>query len=319
MAVSIGVIGAGVMGAEHVRRLAAEVEGADVAAVSDADLARAEAAAAGAGGRAHADPWQLIRSDDVEAVVIASSDATHADFVLACLAEGKPVLCEKPLATTAEASLLVAEAEAASGRRLVQVGFMRRFDPAYVAMKHELDSGRLGEPLMLHCVHRNARCPPAFTSEMLITSSLTHELDVVRWLTGEEIVSATVLASRSSSRSGGIRDPQLAILETEGGVLVDVEVFVNAGYGYDIRCELVGEEATTSLPVAVAPSFVQRFADAYRLELQDWVDAVASGGPTGPSAWDGYAASAVADACIASLAGGRPVEVRLAERLALYA
>ena len=319
MSVAIGVIGAGVMGAEHVRRLAAEVEGADVVAVADADLVRAEAAAAGAGGRAYTDPSALIRSVEVEAVVIASSDATHAGFVLACLAEGKPVLCEKPLAPTAEASLLVAEAEAASGRRLVQVGFMRRFDPAYVAMKEELDSGRLGAPLMLHCVHRNPSCPPTFTSEMLITSSLTHELDVVRWLTGEEIVSATVLTARSSNRSGELRDPQLAILETEGGVLVDAEVFAHAGYGYDIRCELVGEEGTTSLPEAVAPTFVQRFADAYRLELQHWVDAVAAGGPTGPSAWDGYAASAVADACVSSLTNGGPVEVRLAERLALYA
>ena len=101
-------------------------------------------------------------------------------------------------------------------------------------------------------------------------------------------------------------------------MLVDVEVFANAGYGYDIRCELVGEQGTASLPVAVAPSFVERFADAYRLELQDWVDAVADGGPTGPTAWDGYAASAVADACLASLAAGRPVEVSLVDRLALY-
>src|SRR5215207_9851742 len=113
MPISIGVIGAGVMGSEHVRRLAAEVDGADVAAVADADLARA------------------------------------------CLAEGKPVLCEKPLATTAEASLLVAEAEAATGRRFVQVGFMRRFDPAYTAMKRELYEGRVGELLMVHCAHRN--------------------------------------------------------------------------------------------------------------------------------------------------------------------
>src|SRR3954447_6331584 len=238
MALSIGVIGAGVMGSEHVRRLAVEVEGADVAAVADADLARADAAAAGAGGRAHVDPLELIRSDDVDAVLVASSDATHADLVLACLAEGKPVLCEKPLATTAEASLLVAEAEAATGRRLVQVGFMRRFDPAYTAMKRELDEGRLGDPLLIHCAHRNAGVPPSYTSDMLVTSSLTHELDVVRWLTGEEIVSASVSAGRSTGRAAaGMRDPQLAVLETEGGVLVDVEVFVNAGYGYDIRCE----------------------------------------------------------------------------------
>jgi len=319
MALSVGVIGTGVMGSEHVRRLANEVEGAVVSAVADADPARATAAASAVGARAHVDAVELIRSDEVDAVVVASSDATHADFVLACLAEGKPVLCEKPLATTAEASLLVAEAEAASGRRLVQVGFMRRFDPAYAALKRELDEGRLGTPLLLHCAHRNAGVPPGYTSEMLITSSLTHEIDVIRWITGEEIVSVTVRAPRSSSRANGLRDPQLAILETASGVLVDAEVFANAGYGYDIRCELVGEEGAASLPVAVAPTFVERFADAYRLELQDWVDSLAAGGPTGASAWDGYAASAVADACLASLADGCAVEVRLAERHALYA
>jgi myo-inositol 2-dehydrogenase/D-chiro-inositol 1-dehydrogenase len=319
MALSIGVIGTGVMGAEHARRLAFEVDGADVVAVADVDLRRAAAAAASVGGRAHGDAVELIGSDAVDAVIVASSDATHADLVLACLAEGKPVLCEKPLATTAEASLLVAEAEATSGRRLVQVGFMRRFDPAYTALKRQLDDGRLGDPLLVHCAHRNASVPPHYTSEMLITSSLTHEIDVIRWLTGDEIAAVTVLAPRSSSRAGGIRDPQFAILETAGGLLVDVEVFVNAGYGYDIRCELVGEVGTASLPEAVAPSFVERFADAYRLELQDWVDSVSNGDPTGPSAWDGYAASAVADACLASLARGTPVEVSLAERHPLYA
>jgi myo-inositol 2-dehydrogenase/D-chiro-inositol 1-dehydrogenase len=319
MALSVGVIGTGVMGSEHVRRLASEVEGAVVSAVADADPARATAAASAVGARAHVDAVELIRSDEVDAVVVASSDATHADFVLACLAEGKPVLCEKPLATTAEASLLVAEAEAASGRRLVQVGFMRRFDPAYAALKRELDEGRLGGPLLMHCAHRNAGVPPGYTTDMLITSSLTHEIDVIRWITGEEIIAVTVRASRSSSRANGLRDPQLAILETAGGVLVDAEVFANAGYGYDIRCEIVGEEGAASLPVAVAPTFVERFADAYRLELQDWVDSVAAGGPTGASAWDGYAASAVADACLASLAEGCAVEVSLAERHALYA
>jgi len=317
-ALAIGVIGTGVMGAEHARRLAAEVAGAHVAAVADADPARAAAAAAAVGGRAYADALELIRSDDVGAVVIASSDATHAAFVLACLAEGKPVLCEKPLATTAEASLRVAEAESAAGRRLVQVGFMRRFDPAYAALKRELDEGRLGGPLLLHCAHRNASVPPTYTSDMLVTSSLTHEIDVIRWLTGEEIVTVTLRAPRSSSRANGLRDPQLAILETEGGVLVDVEVFANAGYGYDIRCEVVGEQGTAALPVAVAATFVERFAVAYRLELQDWVDSLADGGLRGPTAWDGYAASAVADACLTSLAQGRPVEVRLAERHALY-
>jgi myo-inositol 2-dehydrogenase/D-chiro-inositol 1-dehydrogenase len=290
-----------------------------VSAVADADQARATAAASAGGARAHVDAVELIRSDEVDAVVVASSDATHAEFVLACLAEGKPVLCEKPLATSAEACLHILDAETAAGRRLVTLGFMRRFDPAYAALKRELDEGRLGTPLLLHCAHRNAGVPPGYTTDMLITSSLTHEIDVIRWITGEEIVAVTVRAPRSSSRANGLRDPQLAILETAGGVLVDAEVFANAGYGYDIRCEIVGEQGTASLPVAVAPTFVERFADAYRLELQDWVDSVAAGGPSGASAWDGYAASAVADACLASLAEGCAVEVSLAERHALYA
>jgi myo-inositol 2-dehydrogenase/D-chiro-inositol 1-dehydrogenase len=318
MALRVGVVGLGVMGAGHLRTLVADVPRAQVAAVCDVDVARARLVA-GEGVCLHVDPIALIRSEEVDAVLIASSDATHADLVLACIDAGKPVLCEKPLATTAAASLVVTEAEAALGRRLVQVGFMRRFDPRYAAVKRELDDGVVGRPLLVHCAHRNAAVPPTYTSDMLITSSGTHEFDVVRWLTGEEIVTATVLTPRATSRAvDGMRDPQLLILKTEGGVLVDVEVFVNAAYGYDIRCELVGETGTLTLEPAVTPGFLERFADAYRHELTDWVDAVADGGPRGPTAWDGYAASAVADACLESLASGRTVDVRLAERPALY-
>jgi myo-inositol 2-dehydrogenase/D-chiro-inositol 1-dehydrogenase len=317
MALGIGIIGLGVMGAGHLRTLG-KVPDASVVAVSDVDLARARALA-GKGVEVHPDPRELILSDAVDAVLVVSSDATHADFVLACLEAGKPVLCEKPLAPTAAESLAVAEAEAAVGRRLVQVGFMRRFDPGYVEVKRALDEGRVGAPLMLHCAHRNASVPPTYTTDMLVTSSGTHEIDVARWLTGEEIVGVRVLSPRVTSRArDGVLDPQVLILETESGVLVDVEVFANAGYGYDIRCELVGETGTVELETAVAPGFLERFADAYLAELTDWVSAVSNGGPRGPTAWDGYAASAVADACLESLAQRRPVAVELASRPALY-
>ncbi|MDP9345367.1 MAG: Gfo/Idh/MocA family oxidoreductase [Actinomycetota bacterium] len=317
----IGIIGAGMMGAAHLRTLAGQVAGADVVAVSDADLGRAQAAAAEQTGiRVLPDPYDLLRSAEVDAVLIASPDDTHEAFVVACLAAGKPVLCEKPLATTAEASLRVTEAEAALGRRLVQVGFMRRFDPAYAAVKRQLDDGKLGEALLMHCAHRNPGVPPGYTSEMLITSSVTHEIDVARWLIGDEVVTATVYTPRPTSRAAdGMQDPQFVILEMKGGVLVDVEIFVNAGYGYDIRCELVGEAGTVALPLEVSPGFVARFTSAYRHQLQDWVRGLANGAPTGPTAWDGYAASAVADACLQSLASGRPADVRLAPRPPLYA
>jgi myo-inositol 2-dehydrogenase / D-chiro-inositol 1-dehydrogenase len=317
MAARIGIVGLGVMGAGHLRTFA-DVPAASVVAVSDVDLARARLVA-GEHVEVYADPLALIRAEDVDAVLIASSDATHAGFVLACLEAGKPVLCEKPLANSAAESLSVIEAEAALGRRLVQVGFMRRFDAAYAEVKRGVDEGRIGAPLMVHCAHRNASVPPTYTTEMLVTSSGTHEIDVVRWLTGEEIVSARVLTPRVTSRArDGVRDPQVLILETENGVLVDVEVFANAGYGYDIRCELVGEAGTLALEPAVTPGFLERFGDAYLRELTDWVDAISDGGPRGPTAWDGYAASAVADACLASLASGRQVPVELAPRPALY-
>jgi predicted dehydrogenase len=213
----IGIIGIGTMGAAHLRTLAGDVADAQVVAVSDADLVRARAAAAAVPGlRVLGDPNELIEGADVDAVVIASSDSTHEAFVLACVAAGKPVLCEKPLATTAEASLRVVEAEAALGRRLVQVGFMRRFDRDYAAVKHELDGGRLGGPLLVHCAHRNARVPATYTSEMLITSSMTHEIDVARWLIDDEVAITTVYRPRPTSRaSNGMQDPQFVVLEMQ--------------------------------------------------------------------------------------------------------
>ena len=176
---------------------------------------------------------------------------------------------------------------------------------------------------MIHCAHRNASVPPTYTTDMLITNSVVHEIDASRWLLGEEIVGATVHTPRSTSQAAnGLKDPQLVLLESEGGVLIDVEIFVNAGYGYDIRCELVGESGTVSLAdhggTQIAPDFRERFAAAYARELDAWVRAVDGGPKFGPSAWDGYAANAVADACLESQATGRRAEVRLERRPELY-
>jgi myo-inositol 2-dehydrogenase/D-chiro-inositol 1-dehydrogenase len=316
MSVGVGVIGAGMMGAAHVLTLTTGVPGAHVAAVSDADPERAAEAAREGGARAIADPHELIADPAVDAVVVASYDTTHEAFVLACIAAGKPVLCEKPLATSADACLRVIDAELAAGRRLVSLGFMRRYDPGYESIKAQLDGGGVGAVLLVHCAHRNAVAPPAYTSEMLITSSAVHEIDITRWLLEEEIVGATVRAPRPTSQApDGLRDPQVVLLETASGVLIDVEVFVNARYGYDIRCELVGETGTLRLDEQVAPDFRARFATAYRRELDAWVRGLGDG----PNAWDGYAANAVADACLESLASGMRASVRLTDRPALYA
>jgi myo-inositol 2-dehydrogenase/D-chiro-inositol 1-dehydrogenase len=326
--VKVGVIGAGLMGRTHARLLTAAVSGTEVVAISDPLRENAERVARELGiETVHGDGLGLIGDPAVDAVVIASPAATHEPFTLACLELGKPVLCEKPLAVSAAAALRIVEAEAAAGRRSVTVGFMRRYDPGYVDLKARLDGGVIGAPLLVHCAHRNPSVHAFFDSAMIITDTAVHEIDVTRWLLGDEIVRATVLTPRATSKArDGLRDPQLLLFETAGGRIVDVEAFVSAGYAYDIRCEVVGEDGTLELlpPATVSlragnaeslripPSFQQRFGTAYREELQSWIAAIATGAdPTGPTAWDGYAAAAVCEAAVESLESGAPVDVRL--------
>jgi myo-inositol 2-dehydrogenase / D-chiro-inositol 1-dehydrogenase len=121
-------------------------------------------------------------SGDVDAVLIATPDATHGALAIACIEAGKPVLCEKPLAPTSAECLRVIEAENRARKRLVQVGFMRRFDSAYVEMKSTLKKGVLGTALMFHCLHRNVSAPSFFDSQMAITNSASHEFDIARFV-----------------------------------------------------------------------------------------------------------------------------------------
>lgn len=310
MTVRVGIIGTGVMGADHARTLRDAVPGATVEAVSDAFTSRA----ASVGVRVVHDPHALIKDPDIDAVLVASSDATHEEFVLACLAVGKPALCEKPLASDVAGCRRIVTAEADLGRRLISVGFMRRYDPGYVALKRSLDAGDLGAPLLLHCVHRNVSAPDWFGADMVITNSAGHEIDITRWLLGDEIAAVTVYRP---GRSAALADPVLLVFETVSGVVVDTEVFVNAGYGYDVRCELVGDHGRATASGAVTADWRDRFADAYRLELTDWVDGVRAGEARGASAWDGYVASSVAHAGVAALTTGRAT-VELPAKPVLY-
>ena len=334
MTLRIGVVGAGQMGRYHIERLAGSVPDAEVVAVSDVFIEGAKQVAEQVGARAYSDGHELVADDQVEAVLIASPGFTHEEFTLACLATDKPVLCEKPLAPTIDACVRVLEAEAAKPRRLIQVGFMRRYDDGFRALKAAADAGRVGRPLLLHCRHRNAEVPPGFTSDMMITDSVVHDIDVTRWLLGQEIVAATVFKARPSSLAPeGLQDPQIVMLETADGVLVDVESFVTCRFGYDIRYELVGESGTLALGEhagvqvraegghhgPIPADYRERFGDAYQNELEEWVAGVLRGEITGPSAWDGYATTAVAEAAVESQAKGGRVAVELVERPALYA
>jgi myo-inositol 2-dehydrogenase/D-chiro-inositol 1-dehydrogenase len=327
-ALRIGVIGTGAMGAAHVRFLAEGVPGVRVVEVYDRDTARAGEVGATAGAVVADSAEALIGSAAVDAVVIASPDPTHADLSIACVEAGKPVLCEKPLAPTAQEAFRVVEAELAAGRPLVQLGFVRRFDPGFRALRAAVADGSLGRPRLVHAVHRNARNATSTDDATLVTGSMVHELDTVPWLLDDPLVAVRV----ESPVAEGFRDPQLATLWTRGGVMVTVEVFVNAGYGYEVTCEVVGTEATASLapssPVTVRHAgnrgrhvdddFVAAFADGYRLELAAWAAAASRGTIEGPSAWDGYAAAVAAEAGVASLRGGTREPVDPGERPEIY-
>lgn len=323
MTVRVGLVGAGAMGEAHLRILSQDIAGAEIVAIADSDTPRVSALVQSLGlsdVEIVDDPHRLVNLPQVDAVLIAAPDDTHHDLVLACLDAATPVLCEKPLATTASGCRRIVEREVAGGRRLIQLGYMRRFDPGYTAMKEELDAGRVGAALLLHCQHRNATALPWFTPEMPLLNSAVHEIDAARWLLGADVTRVSVHTPRTTRHAtANMRDPRMVVLETTSGAVVDIEVFVNARYGYDVRCELVAEDATLSLTPPsrvgirtqgtdanpVYDDFRQRFADAYRQQLVHWAASVRDGVPTGANAWDGYAASQTAEACVSAATSGK--------------
>lgn len=335
MTVRIGVIGTGAIGRDHARRINQVLAGARITALTDVNLETARSVQADIAPDAEIclTGEDLVASEMVDAVLVTSWGATHEQYVLAAIAAGKPCFCEKPLATTAEGAKRIVEAEVGFGRRLVQVGFMRRYDAGYRMLKAVVDS-QIGQPLMVHAAHRNPTVPEHYVTPMAIHDTLIHEIDVLRWLLDDDYVSAQVVFPRATSHTHAkLRDPQVVLLETAKGIRIDVEIFVNCRYGYDIQCTVVGEEGLASLPEpmaitlrkdatlqnAILTDWKDRFIDSYDVELQDFIRAAAQGTVTGPTAWDGYVAAISSDACVAAQdAPGQIIPITLPARPALY-
>ena len=282
------------------------------------------------GARVVDDPIAAINDPEIDAVLIASPGAAHQEQVNACLEVGLPVLCEKPLTTDVASAYAIVQQEATLSRPLIQVGFMRRFDPEYVALKGLITSGGLGNPLIVHCAHRNPAVPDFFDSEFMMRDSVVHEVDVARFLLDEEISTVQVLRGiPTSAAPAGTSDPMIVVFETESGRLVTDEIYVRSGVAYEVRTEVVGEQGSAIIGLdqnlqmkttdgrwggRITPGFVERFGQAYDVELQRWVDAARAGTIDGPGAWDGYAAVAVCEAGVQALRTGEKVAVALQPR-----
>ncbi len=333
--ISVGVIGSGGMGARHAETLNATVSGARVAGVMDLDRSRAEKLSAKCGSdvMVFENERGLIQHDGIDAVVITTPDDTHAGLVLECLHSEKPAFCEKPLATTVADARRILDAEAELGRKVVQVGFMRRYDPQHLDVKNAIDSGAIGHPVLFKGTHRNAVALPATSSESILVNSAIHDLDAARWLLGQEIEEVYVYGTNTRVPSDSeVLDLQIIQLKLDGGCLANIEVYVNAGYGYEVDLEVVGDAGTIRMAPANAPvlrkqryaghpvegDWLERFPTAYVLEMQRWIENLRGGRLTGPDVWDGYISLLAVESCIASLHSGAKEPFENAQRPGLY-
>jgi len=335
MTIRVGVIGTGNIGTAHAISLAREVSGSTVSAVFDVATERAQGLADDIGARVLPTAQALIEDDDVDAIVIASPDGLHAEQALAGLAVDKPMMLEKPLAPALEEANAVLDAEVATGKRSIMLGFMRRFDPGYVALKSALTSGEVGDALIVHNMHRNAFAPYGVDSAMNIANSAVHEIDINRWLLDDDYASVQVVTGRPGPDvPAGQHDPMLITFTTKSGVLVPIELFMTAHFGYQVSCQVVACEgvldmgdgtfitrsATGVRGQDIPELWLGRFGEAYRAELQAWIDSVRGlTGPAGASTWDGYVAALSAQSAVKALTSDGAVGIELPDRPALYA
>ena len=322
----VGVIGCGAMGRSHIERITYKTRGAEVVAVSDVfeENALKAAGIAGKNCRVFTSGKDLINDPDVDAVVIVSPGFAHKDDLLESIKSGKRVFCEKPLCTTAEDCKTIMEAEAASGKHLIQIGFMRRYHKGYIQIKDAIGTGEFGEPLIIHCTHRNPYVPESYNTPMTVHDTAIHEIDLFHWMVSDDFDTVQVIMPKKTSLiHDKCYDPHIMIMKTKTGVTVDLEVFVNCLFGYDINCEVVCEKGSLTMGTPMAPVIksggvksttvtmecYDLFKDAYDEEIQNWVDHADAGIIEGPNAWDGYLASVTADALIRAQKTGEIVKV----------
>ncbi|MGW7363447.1 Gfo/Idh/MocA family protein [Streptomyces sp. NPDC054841] len=326
----IGLIGTGRIGAFHAGVLSRHREvGSLVVADTDAQRAREVADRIDATAAPSVDE---IFTWGVDAVVIASATAAHADLIGRAARAGLPAFCEKPIALDLPGTL-GALREVESAGTVLQLGFMRRFDAGYGAARELVRSGRLGRLHTVRAITSDPAPPPAAylpLSGGLYRDCLVHDFDILRWITGREIVEVYATGSDAGPamfREAGDVDTAAAVLTLDDGTLASATATRCNGAGYDVRMELCGESDTVAVglddrtPITSTepqgapaadkpwPGFLERFAPAYEAELDAFIQ-VAAGELANPcDGREALEALRVAEACELSRRERRPVRM----------
>lgn len=329
----VGIVGCGLMGELHARHLSHKVQGASLSAVMDTSPDRLQSTTSNCGPcRTFTDANALIDDPDIDAVVIASPDHTHADLALSCIAAGKPLLCEKPLATSEADAKRIIDAETAGRKCLLQVGFMREYDESHLLLKEALTESDLGNRLMFRSRAVNPAKETERPADEVVTNSAIHDFHTARWLMDDEITQVYVQHfPYHPDRPETCRLMNISLCFSNGA-LGSILINSECGYGHEVEVEVTTERGQINIgdpvhPVvrhrnnesrSIHPTWRERFEAAYLTEITAWVNAVTAGSPIGPNAWDGYRSLVVSAAAIRSVRTGKPEQVPQSDRPALY-
>jgi inositol 2-dehydrogenase len=329
----IGVVGVGEMGKRHAENLRRNVPEARLIAVADVSADRARQTALELEiEHGYNSLEAMLENKTIDAVVIATPDKFHARAVELAAAAGKDILCEKPLALTLADAQAAIAAVSKAGRRM-QVGFMRRYDPAYAAAKQRIEAGEIGIPVIFKSVGRDKDQPPLAAYEsaangMIFYTNTIHDFDLARWLMQDEVTqvhSYTTSAIRPEVAKYGDVVASVVNLQYHHGAIGNVESYAQAVYGYDVRTEIVGSKGSIMvgsldrMPAVfmtsrggeqmLADHFLSRFADAYLNEMKDFVHNILNGKAPTITGEDGLKALAIAVAAEKSHKESRPISI----------
>jgi myo-inositol 2-dehydrogenase/D-chiro-inositol 1-dehydrogenase len=323
----VALFGAGRIGKIHGANLAAQ-PGVRLRCVVDVNAAAATELAQRHGAKV-ADTEAALKDPAIHAVVIASSTDTHADLIVRAAASGKSIFCEKPVDLSLERARACVDAVAKAGVACM-IGFQRRFDPTFAALKQRLDAGEIGNPEMMVITSRDPAPPPLTyikVSGGIFKDMLIHDFDVFRWILGDEAASVYAIGSclvqREIGEAGDV-DSTAVTIRTKAGRLCQINTTRRAAYGYDQRFEVLGPkgqlQAGNQKPTQVFAHtasgvsedkpeyfFLERYRAAYAAEIAHFFDALANRKAVRTTLADGVKALELADAATRSWQEGRPV------------